>query len=133
MTAAPPLLPATAGHHEGRKSSFLREKVEWLLSSEHFHFKLLLGTAVGVVVIVLLAVTCIVLTFRTQRQAALRAHLIEVMRLSSVIENDIAALENAHRGYLLTRQSAYLENFDRRKIIFQKHSEEITAVLLQNS
>ena len=30
------------------------------------------------------------------------------MRLGSVIENDIAALEAAHRGFLLTGDNAYL-------------------------
>ena len=39
-----------------------RRKVEWLLSPEHFQFKLLLGTAVGVLVIVVLAITCFVIS-----------------------------------------------------------------------
>src|SRR5450432_2024513 len=133
LMTAPSLIPVTAGHERKRKGAFFRDRLEWLLSSEHFHLKLLFGTGVGVLVIVLLAATCFVLTFRSQRQAALRAHLIDAMRLTSVIGNDIAALENEHRGYLLTKESAYLENFQRCKIAFQKHSEEITAVLLQDS
>lgn len=32
-----------------------------------------------------------------------------MMRLSSVVENDLSAIENAHRGHLLTRKGAYLE------------------------
>ncbi len=106
-------------------------KLEWLFSPEHFQFKLLLGTAVGVVVIIALAVACFVVTFKNQRQALFRAHTMSVTRLSSVIENDIAALENAHRGYLLTRAPAYRENFDRRKAFLQRHTEEL-AVLLAN-
>jgi two-component system cell cycle sensor histidine kinase/response regulator CckA len=116
-----------------RRGAFLRSKVESLLTPEHFNFKLLLGTAVGVSVILVLAVTCFVLTYRNQLQARFRAHTISVIRLSSVIENDIAALENAHRGYLLTHQRLYLENFNRRRVLFQKHSEELVAVLLTNS
>ncbi len=116
-----------------RRAAFLRSKIESLLTPEHFNFKLLLGTAVGVSVILVLAVTCFVLTYRNQLQARFRAHTISVIRLSSVIENDIAALENAHRGYLLTHQRLYLQNFNRRKALFQKHSEELVAILLTNS
>ena len=114
-------------------SSLLRRMAEWLLSPEHFNFKLLLGSAVGVMVILVLAVTCCVVTYRNQRQAAFRAHTISAMRMSSVLENDIAALENAHRGYLLTQEPAYLDNFERRKDLLQRHSEEMVAVVANNS
>ncbi len=113
--------------------SKLQGKIEWLLSPEHFQFKLLLGTAVGVIVILILAVTCFVLTYQSQQQAEYRAHTIRVMRLSSVLENDIAALENAHRGYLLNLGPEYLRNFQRRKDLFQQHSEDLTAALGENS
>ena len=114
-------------------AAFFRTKVEWLLSPDHFQFKLLLGTAVGVLVILVLAVTCFVITFQNQRQDRFRAHTISVMRLSSVIENDIAALENAHRGYLLTHAPDYLENFDRRKALLQRHSQELAATVGENA
>ena len=110
-------------------SPHFSRKLEWLLSPEHFHFKLLLGAAVGVIVIIVLAVTCFVVTYQSQQQAEYRAHTIRVMRLSSVVENDIAALENAHRGYLLNLGPEYFENFERRKNLFQQHSEDLTAAL----
>ncbi len=114
-------------------SSTLRRRIEWLLSPEHFNFKLLLGSAVGVTVILVLAVTCFVVTYQNQRQAAFRAHTISVMRMSSVLENDIAALENAHRGYLITQEPADLENFERRRGLLQRHSEEMIAVVANDS
>ncbi len=117
----------------GRQGFSVRSQVEWLLSPEHFNFKLLLGSAVGVMVILALAVICLVFTFQTQRQATFRAHTISRMRLSSVIENDIAALENAHRGYLLTHAPTYLGNFERRKDLFYRHSDELLAAISNNS
>ncbi|CAN5586965.1 hypothetical protein BH20VER3_BH20VER3_15740 [soil metagenome] len=98
-----------------------------------FQLKLLLGTAVGVVVILVVAITCVVLTFRNQKQDEMRAHTIEVMRLSSVVENDIAALENAYRGHLLTHSDAYLKDSVRLQELFLRHSEELINVLGTNS
>ncbi len=117
---------------EEKSRSFLRSKIEWLLSPDHFNFKLLFGTAVGVLVILVLAVTCFLFTSRNQEQARMRAHTIGVMRLSSVLENDIAALENAQRGYLLSGENVYLENFERRRGLFQKQSEELVATVTSN-
>src|SRR3954471_4122864 len=79
----------------------------WLFSPKHFHFKLLSGTAVGIVVITFLAGLFLFVTLRNHHQESLRSHTLEVMRLSSVIENDIAALETGHRGYLLTGSSEH--------------------------
>ena len=113
----------------GRQCFSARSRVEWLLSLEHFNFKLVLSSTVGGGVILVLAVTCLVVTFQSQRQAIFPAHTISVMRLSSVVENDIAALENAHRGYLLTHATPSLEDFGRRKALFYLHTEEVIAVL----
>ena len=129
-SSQPPVALGTPTH---RRGGFLHSKIEALFSPRHFEVKLLLGTTVGIFVILVLAVACLLLTFRMQRQARARAHTIDVMRLSSVVENDVAALENAHRGYLLTKDRAYLENLSRGKGLFQRHSDELTAVLLDNS
>jgi two-component system cell cycle sensor histidine kinase/response regulator CckA len=103
--------------------------LEWLLSPDHFHFKLFLGGGVGVLVITVLAVACMVITFGDQRRDKMRAHSIEVMRLSSVVENDVTALENAYRGHLLTRNGSYFENFSRLESLFSKHVEDLTNIL----
>ena len=82
--------------------SFFRRSIAWLFSQKHFHVKLLSGTVAGVIVIIFLAGTFLFVTYRNHRQEALRSHTIDVLRLSSLIENDIAALEASHRGFLLT-------------------------------
>ena len=104
----------------------------WLFSAKHFHFKLLSGTAVGIVVITFLAGLFLFVTLRNHHQETLRAHTLEVMRLSSVLENDIAALETGHRGYLLTGGSEYLEPFERRRELIKQRVEDLTVLILDS-
>ena len=103
----------------------------WLFSPKHFHFKLLSGTAVGIVVITFLAGLFLFVTLRNHHQETLRAHTLEVMRLSSLLENDIAALETGHRGYLLTGNAAYLEPFERRRELIKSRVEELAVLILE--
>ena len=102
----------------------------WLFSPKHFHFKLLSGTAVGIVVITFLAGLFLFVTLRNHHQETLRAHTIEVMRLGSVIESDIAALETGHRGFLLTGDNSYLEPFERRRELIKRRVEDLTVLIL---
>jgi PAS domain S-box-containing protein len=90
------------------------------------------GTAVGIVVITFLAGLFLFVTFRNHHQATLRAHTIEVMRLGSVIENDIAALEAGHRGFLLTGDHAYLEPFQERRELIKHQVENLTVLILDS-
>lgn len=112
--------------------SFLRRSSAWMFSQKHFHVKLLSGTAAGVLVIIFLAGVFLLVTYRNHRQEAQRTHTIEVIRLSSVIENDIAALETGHRGYLLTGNSLYLEPFERRRDLIKNHIDSLTGLILNS-
>ncbi len=116
--------------HVSPRRSALRRAASWLFSQNHFHFKLLAGTAAGIVVITFLAGLFLFVTVRNHSQETLRAHTIEVIRLSSVVENDIAALEMGHRGFLLTHQEDYRQAFERRRDILQKRVEELTHLIL---
>ena len=102
----------------------------WLFSQRHFHFKLLSGTAAGVLVIVLLAGAFLYVTIRNHSQDGLRAHTIEVIRLSGVIENDIASLETGHRGFLLTGDKNNLVPFDRLQDLIQRRLDALTTYIL---
>jgi PAS domain S-box-containing protein len=106
--------------------------VAWLFSPKHFHFKLLSGTAVGIVVITFLAGLFLFVTLRNHHQESLRAHTIEVMRLASSIETDIATLETSHRGFLLTGDGAYLKLFERRRDQIKQGVEELTVLILDS-
>src|SRR5689334_6321285 len=79
-----------------QKRGFLRRVISWLFSQRYFHFKLLSGTAAGVVVILLLAGIFLYVTLHSNQRDLVRSHATEIMRLSSRIENDIDALEAAH-------------------------------------
>ena len=129
----PEPIPAIDRHEPGSKRGLLRRKIEWLFSPELFHLKLLLGTAVGVFVILIVAVTCVIVTMQNQTREKLRARTIDVMRLSSVVENDIAELENAYRGHLLNRNGSYLEDSSRQQKLFFEHTEELTEMMASNS
>jgi PAS domain S-box-containing protein len=117
----------------GEKQGFLWRRLDWLFSPEFFRLKLLLGTAIGILVMIVLAVSCLIFTFRNQRRDEQRARTIQVMRLSSVIEGDLAALENAYRGYLLIRNGVYLDESARFQQFFLRHSEELVGILANNS
>lgn len=112
------------------RRGFFRRCAAWLFSQRHFHFKLLAGTAAGIIVITFLAGLFLFVTVRNHQQETLRAHTIDVMRLTSVVENDIAALETGHRGYLLTRDPAYLASFERRREMLRTRIEELTVLIL---
>ncbi len=102
----------------------------WLFSQRHFHFKLLSGTAAGVLVIVLLAGAFLYVTIRNHAQDGLRAHTIEVIRLSGVIENDIASLETNHRGFLLTGDKNNLVPFERLQDLIQRRLDTLTTYII---
>ena len=124
--------PAKTRIVSGKKRGFFRRRIEWLFSPELFHLKLLSGTAVGVLATIVLAVTCVVFTFRHRHRDALRAHTIEVKRLSSVVENDLATLENAHRSHLLTRDDAYPKNSTRLRDFFPQHSKDLPLAIARS-
>jgi PAS domain S-box-containing protein len=122
-----------ASHLTGNSPSLIRRCLAWLFSQKHFHVKLLSGTAAGVIVIVLLAGIFLFVTYRNHRHEALRAHTVEVMRLSSVIENDIAALETAHRGFLLTAGTNASEAFQQRRDAIKGRIDDLTGLILESA
>lgn len=104
----------------------------WLFSHRHFRLKLLSGTAVGVLVIALLAGTFLYVTYRNHAQETLRYHTIEVIRLSSLVENDIGVLETGHRGFLLTGDSSYATSFERRRDQINQRLTDLQKLLDKN-
>jgi len=114
------------------RRGFFGRSVAWLFSPQHFHFKLLSGTAVGIVVITFLAGLFLFVTLRNHHQATLRAHTIDVMRLGSVIESDIAALESGHRGFLLTGDNSYLKAFAARRELIRRRFDDLMVLILDS-
>src|SRR5438270_13518258 len=116
-----------------RRRSIFGRIGDWLFSQRHFHLKLLSGTTVGVVVIILLVGIFLLVTLRNHYQDSLRTHTIEVMRLSSLIENDIAGLESAHRGYLLGGKEDYIAPFEEKRDWIRSRTADLAALILDNT
>src|SRR4029077_2547952 len=112
-----------------RPPGLFRRAAAWLFSQRYFHLKLLSGTAAGIVVIVVLVGIFLYVTLRNHEQETLRSHTIEVIRLSSLIENDIDALETGHRGFLLTGNQAYIASFDRRRDLTQRRVGDLNGLI----
>src|SRR5260370_9619326 len=115
---------------KARRRSIFGRIGDWLFSQRHFHLKLLSGTTVGVAVIIFLVGVFLLVTLRNHCQDALRTHTIEVMRLSSLIENDIASLESGHRGYLLSGSEEYIAPFEKKRDLIKGRIEDLTVLIL---
>ncbi|MDQ6622038.1 MAG: CHASE3 domain-containing protein [Verrucomicrobiota bacterium] len=115
-----------------RPHSFTGRCAAWLFSQRHFHFKLLSGTAAGVIAIIFFAGFFVFATYRNYCQELVRTHTIGVMRLSSVILNDIAILETSHRGFILTGRPAYLEQFEQRRAGVKHRVDELTDLIVDS-
>src|SRR3984893_3939478 len=116
-----------------RRRSLSRRIADSLFSQRHFHLKLLSGTTVGVTVIIFMAGAFLLVTLRTHYQDSLRTHTIEVMRLSSLIENDIPGLECSHRGYLLSGNEDYIGPFEKKRDVIKQRTEDLVALVQDNT
>ena len=117
---------------KARRRSIFGRIADWLFSQRHFHLKLLSGTTVGVIVIIFLVGVFLLVTLRDHYQDSLRTHTIEVMRLSSLIENDIAGLESGHRGYLLSANENYIEPFEKKRDLISQRIDDLAVLILEN-
>src|SRR3982751_527813 len=120
--------PARDESQDQRSTSF----VGWLFSQKHFHVKLLSGTAAGVIAIIFFAAFLFITTYRSYHQETLRAHTIDVMRMSSVVLNDIAVLETAHRGFILTGKASYLESFEEQRSAVKSRLDQLTDLIVDS-
>jgi PAS domain S-box-containing protein len=114
------------------RPGFFKQVASWLFSQKHFHFKLLSGTTAGAIVIIFLAGVFLYVTLRNHYQDAFRAHTIAVMRMSGLIENDIAAMESSHRGFLLSGNPVDHTAFEQRKLQIASRIEELTSLVLDS-
>ena len=114
------------------RPGLFRRASAWLFSQRHFTLKLLSGTAAGVAVIVLLAGVFLYVTLRNHQHEAMRSHTIELIRLSSLIENDLASLEAAHRGFLLSGDQSYIAQFQRRQEWIKKRLDDLATLILNS-
>src|ERR1041384_2942724 len=95
--------------HSGRPRripSFLRRFGHWLRGERYVQGKVLRATVAGVLAIVALAIIFLVATHDSVPLEHLRGSSLEGLRLSADIEEDLRAMENAHRDYLISGDEA---------------------------
>ncbi|HJT45858.1 MAG TPA: CHASE3 domain-containing protein, partial [Chthoniobacterales bacterium] len=124
-------LPSQVAKKPKRPSLFGRIG-NWLFSQRHFHFKLLSGTTVGVAVIIFLVGVFLLVSLRDHYQDSVRSHTIAVIRLSSLIENDVASLESNHRGFLLTGREDYIAGFEKRRESIKQRTQDLMTLILDS-
>src|SRR2546430_2046174 len=107
----------------------LRRTLVKLLSSAHL---VLSGTTASILVIIFLGSLFVFVALRNHHRDEIGARTVQLTRLSSVIENDIAELENYYRGFLLTHRSQYFAPFQERRNAMKKRLEELNGRLLDN-
>nr|MDQ2659762.1 CHASE3 domain-containing protein [Verrucomicrobiota bacterium] len=103
-----------------------------MFSQKHFQAKLLSGTAAGVLVIVVLAGIFPFVTLRDHHQEIARTHTVEILRQASLVENDLAELETAHRGYLLTGSTTDADLFSRLQSTVKGRIDKLTGLIVDN-
>src|SRR5881394_3127812 len=107
----------------------LRRSLAKLLSSAHL---VLSGTTASILVIIFLGSLFVFVALRNHHRDEIRARTFQLTGLSSLIENDIAELENYYRGFLLTHRSQYFAPFQERRNAMKKRLEELNGRLLDN-
>ncbi|PYK45919.1 MAG: hypothetical protein DME46_02910 [Verrucomicrobia bacterium] len=110
-------------------SGVVRQIPAKLLSSAHL---ILSGTTAAILVIISLGSVFVFVGLRNYHRDEIRARTVQLTRLSSVIENDIAELENCYRGFLLTHRSQYFSRFQEQRNAMKERLEELNGRLLDN-
>lgn len=123
-------LKSSFGGGRGRaRSTLFRRVLAWLFGSQHFQIKLLAGTSAAVIAIIGLAGTFLLIALRTHQQEVIRTRTAEVKGLSSLIENDIAALESCYRGFLLDHDARRAEIFRTRKHTLNQRLNQLASLV----
>jgi PAS domain S-box-containing protein len=97
------------------KTSSLKRFRNFLKAEDKFYGKLIGSSVVAVLAIGMLAASLLYLAFRDHQYESLRAKTLDVLRKLEATENNITNLEGAYRGYLLTGQKGYADEFEKQK------------------
>ncbi|MEA3213009.1 MAG: two-component system, cell cycle sensor histidine kinase and response regulator CckA [Chthoniobacter sp.] len=92
----------------------------WLLDEGGVSRKHLWSAVLGVVVILIVAVTFLTLAWSEQRTDAARNRAVDALRLAHAAEMQLSGLETSYHSYLLGRDPRELDQFHRRRIELQR-------------
>ncbi len=101
----------------------------WLAAEDGLASRHIGSSALGVAVILILAVVFLTLAIRENTADDARTLEYSVQRAAASAETDFAALETARRTFLLTSQSTSWQQFERRRESFQGHLSALMPLL----
>jgi PAS domain S-box-containing protein len=96
-----------------------------LLAEGGFYAKLLGSSVVGILAITALALMFLLMAVRDHQRDRMQAQTLEVLRLSSKLENDIANIEANLRGFLVTGKQDYEINFGNHGHVADRHTADL--------
>jgi len=102
---------------------------KWLDAEDGLASRHISSSVLGVAVILILAIVFLTLAIREHTADDARALEYTVLRAATSAETDLAALETAHRTYLLTGQAVALQQFERRRDSFQAYLSSLMPTL----
>lgn len=112
-----------------KKPASGRKNRNWLSADNYFYGKVLFSSLIGVVAIAVLATVLVNVALRDHRHDSRRSRALEIIGTAHKIEADLAALETAHRGYLLTGRNELLQSFNARKEQAHTRFVQLAALL----
>jgi PAS domain S-box-containing protein len=111
------------------KFSVYKKFRAFLRAEDKFYGKLLGSSAVGVLAIAMLAGILLFVAIRDHQFESLRARTLDVLRKLGESENDITSLEATYRGYLLTGQPSYAEEFQHQSALLQTRLGDVASIV----
>jgi len=110
----------------------VRRLRHWLAAEDGLASRHIGSSVFGVAVILILAVVFLTLAIREHTADDARSLEYTVLRTVSAAETDLAALETAHRTFLLTGQPIALQQFERRQDSFLRHLSTLMPLLIND-
>jgi len=110
------------------KFSVYKKLRDFLKAEDRFYGKLLGSSVVGVLAIAMLAGILLFVAVRDHEFESLRARTLDVLRKLGDSENNITSLEATYRGYLLTGQPSYADEFQHQSALLQTRLNDVASV-----
>jgi PAS domain S-box-containing protein len=90
------------------------------------------SSLLGIIVIVAVGVGFLYLSFREHAAESERSTALSALRIATEAENHLANIETAHRGFLLTGQKQFLDQFERRRGALRDSLIALVPLLAEN-
>ena len=114
-------------------STATRRFGHWLARENFFFGKLVGSSAAGILAIVLLGVLFLASTHEKVPLDQLRGTALETLRISSRIEGDISAMENAHRDFLVSAEAPFHEQFDAARTSLLSRTDALRSLVAKDA